>query len=104
MSGPSAPGQKELILRFFKACPGCSSIPGAAPLRAGGTQSLPRATSWGLSTWEEDEEELGMLDELWKELCAVRLLLSSNDGKNLLGNDVPVDGLGVVRLSWMDRA
>lgn len=67
----------------------------------------------GLSTWEEDEEELRMVSELWREpkcrlslaeLCAVRLLLSNGGGKNLLGNVMSVDGLGVVRLSQMDGA
>lgn len=65
-----------------------------------------------LSTWE-DEEELRASSELWRgskcrlslaELCAVWLFLSNGGGKNLLGNDESVDGLGVVGLSWMDGA
>lgn len=65
-----------------------------------------------LSTWG-DEEELRVLSELWRgskcrlslaELCAVRLFLGNGGGKNLLGNGESVDGLGVVRLSWMDGA
>lgn len=34
----------------------------------------------------------------------MRLLLNNGGGKNLLGNDTSVDGLGVVRLSQMDGA
>lgn len=38
------------------------------------------------------------------ELCAVRLHLSSDGGKNLLGNDMSVDGVGMMRLRQMDGA